>query len=194
MLIALTGGIACGKSAVAAVFATLGYGTLSADALAHEALDSVGVAAQIRERFGAEVLTPEGKVNRTVLGGIVFGDAAQRRWLEGVVHPAVVARWRELTAATPERKWVVEVPLLFEAGLDGGFDVVVCVHCTEAKQLARMASRGLSDAEARLRLRAQLPLEEKVRRSAFALFNEGSRKFLQREVEFIHAAIAKYFF
>jgi dephospho-CoA kinase len=191
MLIALTGGIACGKSAAAAVFATLGCSTLSADTLAHEALDSAPVSAQIRERFGATILAPGGNVDRVALGGIVFRDAAQRRWLESLIHPAVVARWRELTAVAPEQAWVIEVPLLFETGLERGFDAVVCVHCSESTQLARMASRGHSEAEARLRLRAQMPLDEKVRRSAFALFNEGTREFLRRQAERVHAGLVK---
>ena len=130
-------------------------------------------------------------MNRPALGKIVFQDETQRRWLENLVHPAVAARWRELSAAAPGQTWAVEVPLLFEAGLEGGFDAVVCVHCTEPTQLARMATRGLSETEARLRLRAQLPVEEKVRRSTFALFHEGTQAFLWRQVEIVHSAILK---
>jgi dephospho-CoA kinase len=191
MLIALTGGIACGKSVAAVAFAALGCSVLSSDTLAHESLNSPEILTQIRKRFGTAILTPENKVSRPALGEIVFRDATQRRWLESIVHPAVVARWRTLTAAAPERTWVLEVPLLFEAGLENGFDTVVCIHCTEPTQLARMASRGLSIPEARLRLQAQLPLEEKVRRAAFALFNEGTPEFLRKQIEIVYAATLK---
>jgi dephospho-CoA kinase len=181
MRIALTGGIACGKSTAAKIFASLGCATLSTDALAHETLNAHDIAAQIRKHFGPSTLNPDGSVNRKTLGNLVFNHAESRLWLEKLVHPAINQRWQALTLAEPDKIWVVEIPLLFEGKLETLFEAVVCVHCTEETQLARMAARNLPEPDARARLQAQYPLGEKMRRAAFCLFNEGSLAFLREQ-------------
>ncbi|MDR3228010.1 MAG: dephospho-CoA kinase [Puniceicoccales bacterium] len=182
MKIALTGGIACGKSTAGTAFAKRGCAVLSADAIAHEVLDSAEVAGELREIFGGDVFLAEGRVNRVALGAAVFSDAGLRRRLEAVVHPRVEARWRAAVAGAPTQTWVIEVPLLFEARLEAGFDAVACVHCSEAVQRGRMAARGLSAAEGALRIAAQWPLAEKMRRAQVCLFNEGALEFLEAQV------------
>jgi dephospho-CoA kinase len=181
MKIALTGGMACGKSTAGAAFAKLGCAVLSADTIAHEVLDSAEVAAELRKIFGEDIFLPNGRANRVALGAAGFRDAGRRRRLEAVVHPHVEARWRAAVAGATGATWVIEVPLLFEAELEVGFDVVVCVHCSEAVQRGRMAARGLSAEEGALRIAAQWPLAEKMRRAHVCLFNEGTREFLEAQ-------------
>ncbi|MDR2845142.1 MAG: dephospho-CoA kinase [Puniceicoccales bacterium] len=182
MRIALTGGIACGKTTAAAVFAKHGCATLSTDALAHAVLDSAPVAAQLRTRYGTGVFAPDGTVSRRALGEIVFADGTEKDWLENLVHPEVNRRWQARLAAEPGADWLVEIPLLFEKKLETGFDFTVCVHATQETQLRRMASRGWDAQQAQSRLQAQWPLEEKVRRADFCLFNEGSLLFLEQQI------------
>ncbi|MDR0535835.1 MAG: dephospho-CoA kinase [Puniceicoccales bacterium] len=182
MQIALTGGIACGKSAAMSEFSRLSWGTISADALAHEVLGTPETIALVRDAFGEKILTPANTINRRALGRIVFEDATARKTLESITHPRINTLWRAQIAAGPERRWMVEIPLLFETGLETEFATVLCVHCTAGTQLARLAARGFSEAECRARLTAQLPLEEKVRHATHAIFNEGSLEFLAAQV------------
>src|SRR6185369_5572402 len=164
--IALTGGIATGKSYVLDQFRRRGVPCLDADELAHgvEAAGTEATAA-IAARFGAEVLAVDGSVNRARLGPIVFADPAARRELEAIVHPAVYRamaagiRAFELVGNDPFA--VVDVPLLYETGAQKGVDRVIVTACSPDVQVARLRERGLSDVAARQRLAAQWPTEKK---------------------------------
>ncbi|MDR2980972.1 MAG: dephospho-CoA kinase [Puniceicoccales bacterium] len=182
MRIGLTGGIACGKSTVAQLFAKHGAKVVSTDQLAHEILESPAVAPQVRIRFGETVFHADGTVNRPALGKIVFADAGAKKWLEALLHPLVREGWTGQVNASPGALWVVEIPLLFENSLETEFNLTVCVACTQQTQLTRMVKRGLDLKQAQSRLRAQWPLEEKVRRSNCCLFNEGDLLFLERQI------------
>ncbi|MDR2512641.1 MAG: dephospho-CoA kinase [Puniceicoccales bacterium] len=182
MRIALTGGIACGKSTAAAFFARQGYPVISTDSLAHEILDSPDVGVRLRERFGAGIFLPGGAIDRSQLGRLVFADAVVRAWLEELVHPEVHRRWQAEADAQPGRAWVVEIPVLFEKKLETLFDFSVCVACAPCTQLDRLALRGLDDGQVQDRLRAQFSIEEKMRRADVCLFNEGSVVFLEQQI------------
>jgi dephospho-CoA kinase len=169
MRIALTGGIATGKSTVRRRLAFRGVPTIDADTLAHAAIapGTPGWTAVV-DRFGPAVVTPGGPIDREALGAIVFADAAARADLEAIVHPAVyqaIAQWfAALPADTPRA--VADIPLLFETGRAGEFDVVVVTTCDAAEQLRRLVHRdGLTEEAARRRVAAQWPLAEKVRRA-----------------------------
>src|SRR5436309_4367425 len=151
--IALTGGIASGKSYVLEQFRRHGAPCLDSDELVH-GITSAGTAATaaIAERFGRDVLASDGSVNRATLGPIVFADAAARRDLEAIVHPAVYRaiaaglRGFELLGHYPVA--VVDVPLLFETGHASDFDRVIVTACAPDAQVARLVDRGMSEAEA----------------------------------------------
>lgn len=162
--IGLTGGIATGKSTVARLLAErFGLPVLDADEYAREALapGSAGARA-VLARYGARV-GGEAAIDRGALGRIVFADAAERRWLEQLVHPLVRARFdTELARPTQAPAVVLMIPLLFEAGLQELCSEIWLVDCPEAEQLRRLQQRdGFSASEARARLEAQWPLERK---------------------------------
>lgn len=184
--IGLTGGIASGKSAVADLLAARGAVIVDADVLAREVVEpgTPGLAA-IERRFGAEVLRPDGTLDRAKLGAIVFSDAAARADLNEIVHPAVRRRAAELTAAAPEGAVVVQViPLLVETGQADAFDLVVLVDADPAVQLGRLMLRnGLSRADAEARVAAQASRAERLAAADVVLDNDGDLAALESQVD-----------
>ena len=191
MIAGITGGLGCGKSTVARLCERRGFRRLDSDALVRErVLTSPGVKEALGVRFGDEVFSADGTVNRPVLAERVFADDAARLWLEELTHPAVFALWREAFAAAPEARWVVEVPLLFEKALENWFDFTVCVACAPAEQLARLEQRGLPRVLAGQRISKQLPLARKIELADFVLWNDGSPQFLEAQVDRLIEALA----
>ncbi len=186
--VALTGGIATGKSYVLDRFRELGVPCLDADALAHGVMAPGTEATRaIAARFGADILAADGAVDRKKLGRIVFADASARRDLESLVHPAVYRaisaglRAFEIIGDSPLA--VVDVPLLYETGRAGDFDRVVATVCPPATQLARLQDRGLSRAAAAQRLAAQMPAEEKAARADYVIRTDGTVEDTTAQVE-----------
>ena len=174
--VALTGGIATGKSYCLSRFAALGVPVIDADALARDAVGpgSVGLAAVVA-RFGESVLLPGGALDRAALGRVVFGDAKARAALEAIVHPEVYRRVREwfanMPAGTPLA--IADIPLVFETGHNHDFDRVIVCACEAPEQLRRVMARDrLSEADARARLAAQWPIEEKVARASYVIWTD----------------------
>lgn len=181
--IALTGGIACGKSAAAGFLAAKGAAVLDTDDVAHDLLRKGSpVRDRVVEAFGTEIVEPGGDVDRGALGAVVFADAAALKRLNALMHPAIMARVKAWTEATTRegRDAVVLVPLLFEIGAEHGWDAVVCVVDSEARALGRLRARGLDDTEARRRMGAQLPAAEKARRADFVIENSGTLADLEQ--------------
>jgi dephospho-CoA kinase len=176
--VALTGGIATGKSYVRSRFEALGVPTIDADRLAREAVapGSAGLSAVVR-RFGPEVLDPAGALDRQRLGRIVFADPEARAVLEAIVHPDVrraTDAW--FASLDPSRHpfAIADIPLLYEVGRDRDFDVVIVAACTPETQLRRVMARDhLSEAEARQRIAAQMPIAEKIRRADYVIHTDG---------------------
>ncbi|WP_246227099.1 dephospho-CoA kinase [Propioniciclava coleopterorum] len=183
--IALTGGIASGKSAVADLLAERGAIIIDADVLAREVVEpgTPGLDA-IEARFGAGVLTPDGALDRAALGRIVFADPDARADLESITHPAIRERAEWLRAAAPPGSVVIDViPLLVEAGLAGRFDTVVVVDTDEETQLARLRARnGLSREDALARLDAQASRERRLAAADLVVENTGDLDALRRRV------------
>lgn len=176
--IALTGGIACGKSTVADFWRRWGATVADADELAHELLapQGAGVPAVLQE-FGATMQAPDGGVDRAQLAAVVFADSAARRRLEALVHPEVIRHMRVWAAEVRRtgQAGVGVIPLLFEAGLErDGWDAIVCVVASEANMRMRLAQRGLTPAEARARMASQWPVHEKAARADQIIENNGS--------------------
>ena len=184
--IGLTGGIASGKSSVGRLLEAQGLPLLDAAVYAREALapGSPGAGA-VLERYGDGVRAPGGEIDRAALGRIVFGDGAERRWLEQLVHPLVRARFAaELQELGAEPLVVLVVPLLFVAGLGTLCSEVWLVGCDEGQQLQRLMARdGLGEADARARIAAQWPLARKRQLADVVLNNRGGPEQLAAEVE-----------
>lgn len=186
-LIGLTGGIASGKSTVAAIFERLGAQVVDADLLAREVVAPGEEALErIAAAFGAGVLTPDGALNRAALGEKVFADQAARRTLEEITHPAIRQRAEKrlarLRAAGVATAFYV-APLLIEAGVAARMDEVWVVYLDHATQLERLMARdGLTAAAAEARIASQMPMEEKKRLARIVIDNRGSREELEAEV------------
>ena len=184
--VALTGGIASGKSYCLERFAALGVPTIDADALAREvvAVGSPGLAAVV-SAFGSGVLADDGSLDRPALGRIVFGNAKARAALEAIIHPEVYRRIGEWFADRPSGAQVAiaDIPLVFETGHNHDFDAVIVAACTPEEQIRRVISRdGLTDAEARARLAAQWPIDEKVRRATHVIWTDRGFTETDRQV------------
>jgi dephospho-CoA kinase len=192
--VALTGGIATGKSYVLEQFRRRGVPCLDADVLAH-GVTAAGTeaTAAIAARFGAEVLTPDGAVDRTKLAPIVFADPSARRELEAIVHPAVYraiaagVRAFELIGDDPFA--IVDVPLLYETGAQKHFDRVVVTACSPQTQLSRLRERKLTEEAARQRLAAQWPTEEKTSRADFVVNTDRTFEETNAQVDVIYRTL-----
>jgi dephospho-CoA kinase len=192
-LVGLTGGMGAGKSTALAALEQMGAAVLSTDAVVHELYASAAVRAAVVERWG-ESVAPGGVVDRAAVAARAFADDGERRWLEGVLWPLVgqrIAEWvQEARARRPApRAAVVEVPLLFEAGMAPAFDATVAVVAEESLRQARAAGRG--HALAAERDTRQLPQDEKARQATFAIHNDGSVEDLRRELSAILDKLAE---
>lgn len=181
LTIGLTGGIAAGKSEALAAFERLGAATISSDAVAHELLEGEPLLPRVVERWGEEV-APDGVVDRERIGAIVFADPEELKWLEAQIHPLVGERIGAWLGSLPEgtEVAVVEVPLLFESGMEGVFDTTVAVTAADGVRRERAEARGhalVGEREAR-----QLAQEEKAARAEHHVANEGSLAQLEREL------------
>ena len=192
--VALTGGIATGKSHVRAEFERLGVPTIDADKLARDAVadGSPGLKAVI-SRFGHGVLDDTGALDRRKLGSIVFQDSVARRDLEDIIHPAVrraIDDWfASLEDKTPHFA-IADIPLLFESGRHREFDIVIVAECAPSTQITRVMARdGVSESDARARVAAQMPIEEKVRRADHVINTDGSFEETNRQVRRVFDAL-----
>lgn len=168
LLVGLTGGIASGKSVVAARLAEHGAVVVDADAIAREVVEpGTPALGHIAEEFGPAVIAADGTLDRPALGAIVFADPARLAVLNGITHPAVLElsqrRFAEAGAADPDAVVVYDVPLLSEVRGKAEFDVVVVVSAPEETRIERMVSlRGMSRDEAERRIRSQVPEEQRL--------------------------------
>lgn len=191
MRIALTGGIACGKSTLAKFLRELGIRLLDADDVVHE-LEAPGGAAvpAIVARFGAGILAADGSVDRPKLAGIVFADAAARRDLEAILFPLVRSRLRAFTSEAARRGrppstaplYIAIIPLLFESHWEGDYDIILAITSPLECQIHRMmCTRGYSRVQAEARLAAQMPVAEKAARADFVVVNDSTHEHLKDE-------------
>ncbi|MHB8772148.1 MAG: dephospho-CoA kinase [Syntrophales bacterium] len=178
--VGLTGGIASGKSTVARMLADKGAVVIDFDELAHSVEEPEGSVWQaIVENFGRDILGADGAIDRRKLGAIVFADRRKRELLNRLVHPAVLAEWRErlakIRAERPEAIVLSDIPLLFEVDLKPLVDLVLVVYASPEEQIRRlMARNGYSREEATARLASQMPIEAKLLAADIVLRNDGS--------------------
>jgi len=176
--VGLTGGLGSGKSEALRALGELGAATLSTDAVVHELLGSDELRELVVERFGEDV-APGGRLDRSLMAERVFGDDEARKWLEGELWPRVgrrVANWKQEVDALdpPPRAAVVEVPLLFESGMEAAFDSTIAVVADEDVRAERAGARG--HASVAERTGRQLSQEEKAQRADFEVRNDGTLK------------------
>jgi dephospho-CoA kinase len=188
--IGLTGGIATGKSTVGKLLRQKGVVVVSSDELSHQEMSPDGAAYhRILTEFGPEILTADGKIDRRILGGIVFKDEVARRKLEQIVHPLVIKGIRdsfEHYSKLGVPIVVVEVPLLFEVGWMDLFDQIWVVTSSLERQLQRISKRdGLTEEEAKKRIASQLPLEKKEEQADVIIKNNNGLDSLEKQVSIL---------
>jgi dephospho-CoA kinase len=188
----MTGGVASGKSTVAALLRSLGAVVVDADALAREVVGpgTPGLEAVVAE-FGPEMLGPDGGLDRARLGALVFADPERRSALERIVHPLVRARASEIEAAAPPDAIVVhDIPLLVETGQGSAFDEVLVVDVPVEVQVARaVRDRGWSEEEARSRIAAQASREQRLAVATYVVDNSGTVEDLRQRVAEVFAEL-----
>lgn len=188
----LTGGIACGKSTVAAAFGALGARIVDADKVGHELLlPSSPVFAEVIAAFGKGILTESGEIDRGRLGSLVFADPARLAQLNAIVHPRIIAiveeRVREHCAQDPAAVVIVDAALIYEAGIGGRFRKMIVAWCRPEQQIERlMAKTGLARAEAERRMQSQISAEEKRRRADYVVDCSGSLEETRRQAEALY--------
>ena len=189
--IALTGGIACGKSTVAGLLQARGWHVIDTDSIARRALDphetTFSAYKNVVDAFGPNILQADKSIDRKVLGRLVFADPALRARLNELTHPVIRSVWqheREERGRThPTHHLAVMIPLLYECELEAYFRAVWCVGASRATQLRRLAERGHDAAEAAQRIASQMPVAEKMARASVAFWNEGTVDALERQVQ-----------
>lgn len=193
MHVGLTGGVASGKSAVAAKLAALGAVVIDADALARKVVEpgTPGLAA-MKDTFGEAVLLADGSLNRPALGAIVFADEAARAKLNAIVHPLVREQAAKLRQGAPAGSLVVEdIPLLVETGQLDSFDAVVVVAAPHAERIRRMVQdRGWTREDAEARMAAQATDDQRAAVADYLLDNSGTLEELEVQVSALYRQLA----
>jgi len=196
--VGLTGGIACGKSTVAKMFADLGARIIYADKIAHDLYrPGQPIHAELLRRFGPDIVQPDGEIDRSRLAAVAFGNGKVQE-LNKIVHPAVIRRQEqlmyEISTHEPNAVIMVEAALIFEAGAKNKFVKIIVVSCRPDQKIARYAQRanideGAATAEVHRRSKAQLSDEEKIRRADYVVDNSGSLERTRQQVERIYAEL-----
>lgn len=188
MIIGLTGGIASGKSTVSALLVSKGARLVDADVIAREVmLPGHEVLAAAVKQFGSEILSPDGTLNRGKLGDIVFQDPAALQALNNLTHPAIrreiKERMNSMEEEDPKKLTIVDIPLLFESGLENMFHEILVVYVPREVQIARLMERnGLSLEQAEARLNAQMDIEAKRNKADYIIDNSGEFAHTEQQV------------
>lgn len=181
IILAVTGGIACGKTEAGRILAQEGFEVLDTDELAHEVVKAgTPVYERVVEQFGTSILSADSEIDREKLGHLVFADPAARETLNGLVHLAVIQAAEQWKREQPGDAAIL-VPLLFEAGWTEGWDAILCVSADEQNVFQRLEKRGLNEDEARKRIAAQMPLTEKEEKSDFIIKNNETLNALREK-------------
>jgi dephospho-CoA kinase len=193
--VGLTGSIAVGKSFVLDVLRELGARTIDADQIARECVEpgTPGLTAVIKE-FGDAVLNVDGSLDRPKLGAVVFADRVKREKLNSILHPFIIARqdeiMRQWAHETPDAIVVIDAALMIESGGYKRFDKLIVVHCQPEIQIHRLMKRNsLSHEEAELRIKSQMPQEDKIKHADYLIDTSGEFADTRRQVETLWQAL-----
>jgi dephospho-CoA kinase len=177
-LCGLTGGVGMGKSTAAGFFSELGARIVDTDDLAHELVEPGQPAlAEIQVEFGAGLIAADGRLRRDELARIVFSDVEARKKLEAILHPRIRDRWQKQVEVWRKQNChvaMVAIPLLFETLAEKDFDKIICVACSPAGQRERLRGRGWPADQIEGRIASQFPVEQKMARSDYVIWTEGS--------------------
>jgi dephospho-CoA kinase len=192
----LTGGIASGKSAVAAMLREMGFHVLDADSLAHKLIEPGHPAhAEVLAAFGKEIIGANNHIDRAKLAAVVFADRAKLDTLNAIVHPrvrdAIFHQFEEWQRNGTRDAAFVEAALLVEAGFTRNLDGLVVAWSTPEQQMQRLRSRGLSEAEAQRRIASQLPVAEKLRQATETIDCSGTLENTRRQVDALAAKLRR---
>jgi len=192
----LTGGIASGKSAVAALLREMGFPVLDADSVAHKLIEPGQPAREeILQEFGADLAGTDGRIDRAKLGAIVFADPARLAKLNAILHPRVeqimLNQYEEWKRSGVRDAGFMEAALLVEAGFVSKLDGLVVAWCEPEQQLERLKARGMSELDAKRRIAAQLPLEEKLRLATYTIDCSGTMESTRAQVRALAAKLRK---
>jgi dephospho-CoA kinase len=185
-LVGLTGGVGMGKSTAAGFLLQLGACVVDTDDIAHDLVRPGQPAlAEIETEFGKKILAADGSLNRRALAEIVFNDEAARKKLEAILHPRIRERWLAQVETWRREGYtlaVVVIPLLFETRAENAFDKIICAACSPISQRERLAARGWSPEQIFRRIAVQLPVEQKLARSHYVIWTEGSTEAHRRQI------------
>lgn len=186
LIVGITGSLGTGKSTVASMFARLGAKVIDADRITHGLLRKNGACYHsVLRAFGGCVAGPRG-IDRAKLAGLVFNNPARLKKLDGIIHPRVYIQMKKEVAAFQKNAKVVivDVPLLFESGFDAYVDVAIVVTARRKDQIARAMGRlGITRADVLCRIRAQMPLKDKIRRADIIIDNSETKTQTRKQVE-----------
>ena len=191
-VIGITGGVGMGKSTAAKLLREQGVPVVDSDDLARDVV-AVGepALAEVSEIFGAEFMDAQGQLDRGKMAAHIFGNDAERKKLEAIIHPRVRECWllqMESWRAENVPLGVVVIPLLFEVGAEGEFDSVICVACTGNTQRERLRARGWDDVQIAARIAAQMDVAEKIERANQVVWTEGDINLLREQLQSIFRA------
>jgi dephospho-CoA kinase len=186
-IVGLTGGVGMGKSTTDHLIRERGIPVIDTDSLSRQLVEPGQPAlAEIAAEFGSGVLDRQGRLDRRALGQLVFNDDQARAKLESILHPRIRRLWKaqvETWNLEGRAMGVVVIPLLFETRAEEEFDFTVCVACSVAAQKERLESRGWTSAQITQRIKAQLPIEQKISNSDFVLWNEAAPEVLAAQLD-----------
>lgn len=183
-VLGLTGGIGSGKTTVLSMIKKMGVHVIDSDTIVHNELkNNQSLLKKIRKKFGPSVFERNGTLNRKSLGHVVFRSTKDRRYLEKLIHPLVRDRIQKDLKKNKSRLSVVDVPLLYESGWNHQFDAVIVVAASQKNRILRLKKRGLSLAEIKRRLAAQMPLEKKLKKADFVIDNNHSLKETKEQIQ-----------
>jgi dephospho-CoA kinase len=193
--VGLTGGIAVGKSTVGQMFVELGCHLINSDDISHQLFEpGQDVYNAVVQAFGKTILSPDGRINRQILGGAVFKDPEARKTLNALVHPAIIQSqqdWlEEMDTKYSEGIAIVDAALMIEVGTYRNYQKLIVVTCEPAIQKQRLMHRsGLTEEQIEERIRAQMPLEEKVKYADFVIDTSGELSNTRRQVEEVNSRL-----
>jgi dephospho-CoA kinase len=190
-LFGLTGGIGMGKSAAATILSERGVPIVDTDLLARQVVEPGQPALEeIQRKFGVAVIGPDGQLRRDVLARVVFSNPAARQKLEAITHPRIRQLWGEQVELWRARQTPVScvvIPLLFETGAEKEFDATICVAGSSVTQQKRLRERGWTADQISERIAAQFPIDEKIAKANYVVWNEGSLDILAAQLDCILA-------
>ena len=173
MLIAITGGIGCGKSTVLKLFKELGAVTISSDGIVHQLLEREDIKEKVKDILGKDVISSNGDLDKKKMAEIVFSDPIKRRALEKLIHPLVFEYIKEIKNRNEDKIVIAEVPLLFEAKMEGAFNKVITVFSKEELVKRRLLEKGMEICELERRSSCQLPLNKKIEKADYVIDNSS---------------------